>query len=249
MKRIVALLLALSMIIAASFALSSCELISGIIPENQEDETPDNIEDGGNTDNGNKDENVDTTPEVRTTITEAEWEEFCNYTNYTVSSVAEIKYCDPTTGEILVDSTGSLMQATLTQEHWITENACCFQDYNGSIGMFNVLKDGVWYQLHEYEDGYKGIPLSDYSHGFFKFSNVDYKELVYDEVKGTYKAVDDAIWGGSDCFLYFENGKIIKMEILQILTNDSNMMYFKQIGTFNNIGTTVIEIPEFTISE
>ena len=243
MKKIVTLLLALSMIIAVSFALSSCDMVNQNSPDTKEDiitvedgylvvngvkteykvliedENPDNTDDEVNTENG------DNNTEVRTTVTEEEWNANMEQTNFTVSMARTV-------------GTG-------------TQKAIyCFTDTNKSFEMsepielkqksYFTIQDGVEYSVFENEDGSwsgRQADLVTESIGKLAIANTTYSSWVYDAEKKAYSFVE--AYDGNINWCYFEDGIIVKYEIEEA---DASL-----VAIFSNIGTTVVEVPEFSI--
>ena len=243
MKKIVTLLLALSMIIAVSFALSSCDMFNQNSPDTKEDvitvedgylvvngvkteykvliedENPDNTDDEGNTENG------DNNTEVRTTVTEEEWNANMEQTNFTVSMAR-------------TDGTGTL------------KAIYCFTDTNKSFEFsepieikqkyYFTIQDGVEYQVVENEDGSwsgRQVDLVTESIGELAIANTTYSSWVYDAEKKAYSFVE--AYDGTINWCYFEDGIIVKYEIEEAEAS--------LVAIFSNIGTTVVEVPEFSI--
>lgn len=242
MKKIVTLLLALSMIIAVSFSLSSCDMVNQNSPDTKEDvitvedgylvvngvkteykvliddENHDNTDDEGNTENG------DNNTEVRTTVTEEEWNANMEQTNFTVS-----------------------MARTVGTE--TLKAIYCFTDTNKSYEMsepielkqkfYFTIQDGVEYQVVENEDGsWSGSQCNLVTESLGKLSgfNTTYSSWVYDAEKKAYSFEDD---DGNIHWCYFEDGIIAKYE-----TEEAEVSL---VLIFSNIGTTVVEVPEFSI--
>ncbi len=240
MKKIVTLLLALSMIIAVSFALSSCDMFNQNSPDTKEDvitvedgylvvngvkteykvliedENPDNTDDEGNTENG------DNNTEVRTTVTEEEWNANMEQTNFTVS-----------------------IDATTTEYKYMY----CITDTNTRVEFsepteftqYFAIQDGVKYYVVENEDGsWSGaqydFALVEVSIGDTVGINTTYSSWVYDAEKKAYSFEDD---DGTIHWFYFEDGIIAKYE-----TGEADASL---VAIFSNIGTTVVEVPEFSI--
>ncbi len=265
MRRIITLLLALSMIIAIGFALSSCDAVNQFVPGEKEDviivedgylvvngvkteykvlveeENPDNTEDEGNTENGDHTENGGTGSEIRTTVTAEEFEANMNQTNYTISFEAEATYLqEPAYGMVTASATAIYVDFV-------------------SIGLspvpyYIVKQDNVWYDVRESENGWIGqvgnisdenpiFPLVSCVSIFFSFDHT-YDSLVYDTEKKAYTYTQEDEYGGvqTHCY-YFEEGKIVKCELLDTDSYGSGRMTL----SISNIGTTIIEVPEFTV--
>lgn len=237
MKKIVTLFLAFSMIIAVSFALSSCDMVNQNSPDTKEDvitvedgylvvngvkteykvliedENPDNTDDEGNTENG------DNNTEVRTTVTEEEWNANMEQTNFTVS-------IDATTMKCIYCFTDTNTRVEFSEPTEFTQ--------------YFAIQDGVEYYVVENEDGsWSGAQVdSDLfaaSIGDAFGVNTTYSSWVYDAEKKAYSFEDD---DGTIHWLYFEDGIIVKYK-----EEDEAPL----VAIFSNIGTTVVEVPEFSI--
>lgn len=91
--------------------------------------------------------------------------------------------------------------------------------------------------------GYCGIGYIDPEeltlHSIAQFTKEDFEKLVYDaENKCHY--IDE---NGTRGYFYFENGKLVRLSIA-ILEDDGTSFEY---ATVSNIGTTVVDIPEYTL--
>lgn len=167
-------------------------------------------------------------PSTRYSVTEKEWNDFMSNSNYSIA--AEI-----------YDAEGVV---AATMEIKATETST-YQSYNGQV-IFTILKDDVWYQVVESEDEYIGFALEEGEFEnallgtFLTGQYPDFALWTYDEEEKAYCARGDA----EDDFIariYFENGVFTKMRV------DEDGEY--QNITVSAIGTTTIDVPEFTIIE
>ena len=165
-------------------------------------------------------------PAIKTTVTKEEWDAFMASTNYSIA--AEV-----------YDKDGVL---SASMEIKATETST-YQSYDGEA-IITVLKDSVWYQVVKVEDQYIGLPMEE---GSFRNSPVgdflmgqypDFALWTYDEEEKAYTVKGDS----EDDFIariYFENGAFTHMRV------DEDGEY--QNITVSAIGTTTIDVPEFSI--
>ena len=289
MKRIVSLLVALSMIIAFTAALSSCEMLNQFLPETEDVITVEDgylvvngvkteykvevedvvtVEDGylvvngakteykvevededNNQNNEDEDDNQNNDGEVRTTVTEDEFMANFAIENYT------LKY----TYEVLPDGENPGFCYIYDLER--TETAS-FVQVEGRMGEYSqkmapdsywVLKEDVWYYVKESEGAYVGeVTDSNFDNlggrGAFPMHEsvapTLYSYSVYDEEEKAYTFSQTSEYGTSICASYFEDGKIVKLVVESIPNEGTHTIETYEIS---NIGTTVVEVPEFTI--
>ena len=160
------------------------------------------------------------TPEVRYTVTEEEWNAWTTYPNYTI---------DQSYGEYRVI-------------HKYTADALQFED--GSTILFVGDKQ---YRLEETEDGYAAYDCTDlaYSHSGLLSGGYVYDEFTYDEELGAY-VLDMLEEMGSIWEVRFENG--VPVSILYREYTDGEVSLVVS-STYINVGTTVIDIPDYEIRE
>lgn len=165
----------------------------------------------------------DVTPEVRYTVTEEEWNAWTTYQNYTI----EQRY-------------GGKGEYCITNKY--TENALEFED--GSIILFI---DDKQYSLDETEDGYVAYDCTEleYAHEGLLSGGYVYDEFTYDEELGAY-VLDMIEEMGMIWEVRFENG--VPVGILYNEYTDGEVSYVIS-NTYTNVGTTVIDIPEYEIQE
>ena len=162
---------------------------------------------------------------IRRTVTEEEWNANLEMSNFEISNESNI----PTSSYLNISGK-------------ITENAVSL--VGNEIELFAVCKDGIWYLLQKAEGeeeysatniDYPGIKLKD----IMNFGA--YADYSYDEKKGAYVTTE----AESSIEVYFENGNIAKIEAY--IMYDGEESYLKCY--FKNVGTTVIDIPEFDITK
>ena len=161
---------------------------------------------------------------IKRTVTEEEWNANLEMSNFEISNESNL----PAT--YYLDVSGK-----------VTENAVYLVTGNGP-DLFAVCKDGIWYQLQKAEEEYSATNV-DYSGIKLKdIMNLGaYADYSYDEQKGAYVMTE----AESSIEVYFENGNIARVEVNT--TDECETYYIKYY--LKNVGTTVIDIPEFTIVE
>ena len=176
--------------------------------------------------------------QLRTTITEEEWATNLLVSNFTLTVEAYEK-SSQTSGTITLKATSTAIQTTLKTD--VIES-----------NMYNALKDGVWYQIfYTAEYGYLGSAFEKTQDTYLGSSVLEtgdadeitetFANLTYDETEKAYRMdnLDDV--EDASIYYYFENGKLVK-----IVIDTENI---NQVMIPSNIGTTTIEVPEFTVQE
>lgn len=197
------------------------------------------IDNGGNTPNDGN-ENGNAGSEIRTTVTAEEFEANMNQTNYTMSFEAEATYLqEPAYGMVMVSATATYSDLVST-------------GIASPVPYYVVKQDDVWYGVIESENGWIGqvVNISDENAiaplvACVSIFNLDhtYDSLVYDTEKKAYTFTQEVEDGWQMYCYYFEEGKIIKCEMLDTDSYGNGRITL----SISNIGTTVIEIPEFTV--
>ena len=176
---------------------------------------------------------AETTPEETTppapkryTITEAEWEAILNSTNYTwrISNdyVADV---------------------------FVTANAAQQTEYDGDISMTGYFeyKNGAVYQLIDHQSNGEWVAFKTSLTDWNQFSlgktvGLDgvkiFEGFQYNEATKSYIYEED----GDKAEFFFEDGKLIKATA----TNGTNPDSYWVI---ENVGTTVVTLPEYTVAE
>ena len=225
MKKLLSLLLVMLMLITT---LASCSLVEQFLPKT--DETP-----------------VDT---IDREVTEEEWNANMLVTNY--EQHVYFKYT--MNGEVI-------NSAETPWGIWkYTENAM-YSTVNGEFNSAYVLKDGRWYQLIRNSHGEDSIEYTEYLDEDYNqaLMEVEYKysDFVYDADLGAYvtfvgegESYGTGAFYDAKLYVYFENNVIVKYESsYYVLLEDGTRVDVLQSSIIKNIGTTVVDIPEFTIPE
>lgn len=158
-----------------------------------------------------------------TTVTKEQWDAAIASHNYTLTAV---KYDEK---DIFIDSYTIM----------VTETAfCSISPYVSYI----ALQDDIWYLIDgDSDEGYFGAPIeveySDYTFGQVLLDETDFALWSYDAEKNAYSYSND----DGALYLYFENGIVTRVESDQIESYGE-----KIIATVSNVGTTTVEVPDFT---
>lgn len=235
MKKIISLILALSMIFAFTLAFASCGNSNddGKNTENNENGEPqkpadpngddENNENGENIENGENNENTDdqnqnTEPSDPNKITEADWKAFLAITNYTVTQAIK----DETT---TYKSSGEALEIVSPED--------------GTT--YYVIKDSKTYKV---SNGIGTKVNSGLSIGDMVLKGLGdlFADMTYDEENHSYSltvsSYDPNIKG--DYAFYFENGVLLRAAKVKgvIMTSYE----------FSSYGTTKVEAPDFEIA-
>lgn len=159
--------------------------------------------------------------EVRYTVTEEEWDSWVTYHNYTIE-----QYSD---GYHLV--------------HKYTENAF-------TVGDRIIVIDGdKEYQLEVTDDGYVAFDCTDYyDHEGLLSGGYVYDEFIYDADICAYvlDVMDDM---GARWEVKFENGIPVSIIYTEVKVVDGVETTTVITSLYTNVGTTVIDVPEYVIEE
>lgn len=172
------------------------------------------------------------------TVTEEEWYASLEITNF----------------EVIVD---------INHTTWVQKGNLKFTD-NGShvkyisdgteIENMTVCQNGVWYSIEKKGDTYVGVESRDYTYTLGEYLEgvlviPGYSEFTFDEARGAYVKGEYSEYGTQEMLMHFENGVLTKFEILANGI-DPNGNEVSGYMTFEivNVGTTVIDIPEFTVA-
>ena len=179
-------------------------------------------------------------------VTEEEWNANMNITNFEMYSYFTVTQSGKT----------EIIENIIFQ---YTDNAyCIINPTNGRVTDIGVLKDGVWYEVDKRENGYIGYDMPEYTQktmgSLMLSSDITFANCTYNAELGAYikqaNPEDEFIVGGEiqEYRVYFENKVIVKYEMVGHYESDDGSRV-DYIGTveFRNIGTTVVDIPEFTI--
>ena len=223
MKKIIALMLVAVIMV---MTLTSCDLIDKLLGK----------------DSG----------ETRYTITAEEWDSLNSITNYTCRNVGS------NTMSFNGDSTTYSSDNTIkvTESSYYQKNIGTNYDGEYTTETYHAIKDGVEYSLSKQEDGtYIGLVSqynNIYSLGEYIDCSVAFEELTYDEATHAYTFTENQDGMELQYNFYFENGTLVK--IVGIGSGEMPMgegisyhMEIEATMTISNIGTTVVEVPEFTV--
>ena len=224
MRKILSLMV-VAIMLFSTLVLTSCDTIAKLL--NREENPP------KTTITNNEEKNP-----PRTTITKDEWLALWhNTSNYTMTLKTELKRPDAPSDDR--EPENDYEPTFLSQTIMVTENAIKVVE-NGETGEYAALIDGVTYLVRHSSTGewiyyvstlYEfPMTLSSLLGGAF---DEMFESFVYDEDNKSYVIEDDS--GKMEFF--FENGKLIKTKA----PGDSLII--------ENVGTTVIDLPEFKLGE
>ena len=177
-------------------------------------------------------------------VTEEEWNATMNITNFECQSFASVTQSGET----------EIIENIIFQ---YTENAYALIDpEDGRVIDIGTLKDGVWYEVDKRESGYIGYDIPEYTTKTVRSYTMDdaiFANYTYNAELGAYVTqpnLEDEYMGTvEEIRAYFENKVIVKFEVVGYYVEDDGSRFDYVITTeIRNIGTTVIDVPEFTIS-
>lgn len=177
-------------------------------------------------------------PSVRTTITDEDLINFFSNPNFTVSTEIseEFDVIGGDTAELTLKVAENSLKLTASQ-------------FGESESQYMTIVDGVLYSIERHGDGYLATSISDIESILAELgpvedvSIVDY--LVYDEV-GRYYTLDIE---GLKFYLFFEEGQLVKaVYVMENAYSNDYVEYLEIIFVISDIGTTVVEIPEYVIN-
>ncbi len=236
MKRIASLLIALTMILSVCAVMSSCDIVNQFIPN----------ADGGSG-SGEK--------ETRYTITADEWHFAMTMTNYTLEySVIErqiIASDDNTENEPVIRSTSTMFNKYTDNAYYTKQHNFIGTLDESTYEGYYVIKDDIRYQITVRKDG--TLLPQETSNEFEKNSfgsglNVKFEDLVYNEESKSYSCSLSVSGTEMKNDFYFENGILVKAAVTHSYEVDTKgTVELKSEMTISDIGTTVINVPEFTV--
>ena len=161
--------------------------------------------------------------DVRTTVTEEEWNSWINCTNFTLEYVS--------------DEDSFIYKST--------ENAIEME--SGTIILFI---DDKQYYLKETENGYVAYDCTDmeFTHNGLLSGGFVYDEFVYNELLGAY-VFDGLDESGVWWEVKFENGVPVSIVWMEIIEVDGVEKTFITGKMYTDVGTTVIDIPDYVFAE
>ena len=182
--------------------------------------------------------------ETRYTITAEEWDETLNMRNYTEETTGFGTYTQLSDNSIVTYPNDSFEEHTETSMHIEGVSIPGPTDFEYYI----TIKDGIAYRVNVDPDDKTVTSAYDYSWEPETFGNgltLTFEDLTYDEVKKGYCASLEQYGVTANFEFYFENGKIVK----RTANVDMGSMTSVTTTIITNIGTTVINVPEFTVEE
>lgn len=169
---------------------------------------------------------------VRYTVTEAEWNAAFKMENYTAES------------KITSDGETSISTYKFTKDGYYLKS-----DY---VETFYVFKGETCYLLEEGANGMVATWAGSVeSHNIIKqlISGEEFSDFKYDESKKAYVLEENESMGEQTIYgtmeLRFENGVLVNVTIT--LTMGSNKLVME--NAISNVGTTVVDIPKYTMGE
>ena len=185
-------------------------------------------------------------------VDESQWNANLNALNYTYNAY----------GYSSMNIDGEYSYESISVDVQCAENGCVkVEDYENSYVAF---VDGVIYNVIYNEDDGTYVATEQYKGSFsdyeieetvpvYLFS--DYSLYTYDSVNDAYKYTFDDTYEGYTCnysyYVYFENDVITKItynvDMCDLAGNVVGNAY--AIVVFTNVGTTVVELPEFVIAD
>ena len=177
---------------------------------------------------------------------EAEWNEMMLTSNFTAEGKYFHHYYDVNAQEMVYEEYNVLIE---TSENGIKiNNLENFEPY-----IVGAIVDGIMYDIgyNESENRYEGVRNDAFeimTIASILNLDIDYSKLEYSEYVGSYSYVN-AEEGNIHLTIHFKNGIITSLTCYGIrYEGDQPISYFIELA-FSNVGTTVVELPEYTIVE
>ena len=140
-----------------------------------------------------------------------------------------------------------------------TETAIVMEQSYGDITstIYVALIDGIWYTIYDAGNGYIGLPMEDIADDEYNslgasitgYSTSEvcawYDEFVYDEEEQAYYMSLTQDGEVIDIYFYFKNGVFYKYVFES--SHIGEAAYKIEVGNVFDLGTTEIEVPEFTV--
>ena len=192
--------------------------------------------------------------ETRYTITEEEWNTIMAMKNYTVNTTGKTVTTGTMNGETQTSEENSTVNAKFTEDSQHHKSEGTRQGGETFVNeYYYATKDGVKYRLNA--DGSNAYEYEWESETFYDFcfgdSEVAFEDLTYDEAEKAYKVDVENGETTIKMTIYFENGMVVKaigeMNVEQSAEGYSIVMSAVATMTVSETGTTVVEVPEFTV--
>ena len=166
-----------------------------------------------------------------TTVTKNEWLENANAKNYTVN--AYFSLWKTMLGEVEFQSTGDFRKTAISIMG------------DPSITYYALI-DGIPYKISKQVNGQYVAMLDSYKPqtliGILDF-DIKYEELVYNEAGRYYVVNKDE----GSAYFYFENAKLC--EVIIVPNSDNEQGIGNIVCVVSNLGTTEIDMPEYTVAK
>lgn len=178
-------------------------------------------------------------------LTEEQWNEIMASQNFTAKvKMYSYKYDE----EYGVDSYSEELILEINENGYISTTA------DNSEVVYLAFDNGVAYYLiyDEETDSYTGRKADGLTPdmctlGTMVDTGLSYSDFYYYESWGEYRYYSDNGEETVSCIIIFEDGQIVSMNYSKYRA-DGNYDYTFE-ATFSNVGTTVVEIPEYTVAE
>ena len=179
--------------------------------------------------------------EIRTTLTEDEWLAFANLENLTVNMEYYVTVIIPGMDDYVTELYGWMAQ---------TSDARVVYNPMTETETIYLLIDGEEYELYLDEDGnYLATPSAD-SENPADFYPESINDFTYDNDDGLYHyAFTDGNGSENEITIKAENGKVVEMVLYMESESDGFSSMASVTMTFEEIGTTEIEIPPYAVVE
>ena len=193
----------------------------------------------------------------KTTVTEEQWEDNMDSLNYTMTAVIEYKISYSYAGESTTQEQKVSGEVKQTKDSYYSKSETKGED--GDVAVEESWKekvDGQWYRIKDNGESVSttssGVDtIGDNLESMFDDVDMDFEDAEYDEDEKAYciKVENNGI--EVEVFLYFEGGDLVKVKSeFAMSESESGYSYsaeYKYEIKFNNIGSTKVDVPEFTV--
>lgn len=247
------------LVLMLCLAIASCDLIgeNPSVDNQGSSENQGSSDNQGNADNSENNDNEGNSdngdePEVRTTITLEEWLMAMDSVNFSAEIVQKevtVEGAEQTLTEVVTMNTDT---AVYLFEKGFTADSLYEYLY------YEALIDGKVYLIHNRDGKYlanideKNTEVADKFGGVFG-SDADFTDLfeslTYDEETKSYKGEYEIGTINHILDFAFEDGKVVSAKIIMERLSLDEQIIQRIICNCHDFGTTVVELPEFTIVE
>ena len=242
MKKIISLALVVAMTV---IALAACEKDTSDGEKNDGGDKSiisDNI---GDNNNGNNENDNNSTA---STVTKERWEKVLSNVAFTLETTSVSTITSIRDGETDIQQSDPTLIIE-QQSELATYHSNEYSEY------YQVNKDGVWYRIDVNGEGVDetDVELLTLAGRLFNQQDINYDDAIYDEDKKTYCVEYNINDNEFKMLLYFENEDLVKVDGIctkEISASGNTTIYeVKVTMTVKNIGSTMIDVPEFTVPE